>query len=293
MKKRLFFLAVAFLSISGAFATIHVVRVSDFQFSPKTVNAVVGDTILWRWVNGAHTTTSLVIPAGAPAWNKPIDAAHRRFGYRPMVAGVYNYQCNPHASVMKGKINVSPSLTAGLNSFAVNEDNAKALLNWKTVSSKDIAYFSVQRSTDAEKFTELMKINVNTSNTYRFKDHNTPGGKYIYYQVEMVDRKGNRQLSPVQMFINSNAVASKLITSLTPNPISRPGHLMLQFNADKEGSMLVKLFSQNGTFIKQAEMTANKGLNNGHFHMGDLAPGAYYIVCTLGTITEKHTVIMK
>jgi len=40
-------------------------------------------------------------------------------------------------------------------------------------------------------------------------------------------------------------------------------------------------------------MSAVKGLNNGHFHMGDLAPGTYYIVFTLGNVTEKHVIIMQ
>jgi hypothetical protein len=36
-------------------------------------------------------------------------------------------------------------------------------------------------------------------------------------------------------------------------------------------------------------------LNSGHFHLGDLnlAPGSYYIVCTLGTQQEKHAIVIK
>jgi len=193
---------------------------------------------------------------------------------------------------MKGTINVSAALAGGLNSFAISDDNAQALLSWKTVSSKDVAYFSVQKSNDGDKFTEITRVKP-SGNTYSVTDKNASAGKYVYYQVEMVDAKGNRELSPIEMYVNNHVAAPKLVTSISPNPISKPGHLMLQFNADKDGAMLVKLYSQNGTFIKQAEMTAVKGLNNGHFHMGDLTPGAYYIVCTLGNTTEKHTVIMK
>jgi len=57
--------------------------------------------------------------------------------------------------------------------------------------------------------------------------------------------------------------------------------------------MLVQLYNQNGSFIKKAEMSASKGLNNGHLHLEDMTPGTYYIVCTLGTIKGKHTIIMK
>jgi len=292
MKKTVLFLVVAFLGITVTYATVFRIKVSDFQFSPKTVNAKLGDTIVWTWKNGIHTTTSLTIPAGAKAWNKPIDSAHKNFGYILTKTGVYNYQCNFHFTVMKGTINVSAALAGGLNSFAISDDNAQALLSWKTVSSKDVAYFSVQKSNDGDKFTEIARVKP-SGNTYSVTDKNASAGKYVYYQVEMVDAKGNRELSPIEMYVNNHVAAPKLVTSISPNPISKPGHLMLQFNADKDGAMLVKLYSQNGTFIKQAEMTAVKGLNNGHFHMGDLTPGAYYIVCTLGNTTEKHTVIMK
>ena len=68
---------------------------------------------------------------------------------------------------------------------------------------------------------------------------------------------------------------------------------MLQFNADTEGSMLVRLYDANGLLVKQTEMTAVKGLNNGHFHLGTLTSGTYYLECTLGTVTEKYTVMYK
>src|SRR5207253_11053216 len=112
---------------------------------PSTVNAKVGDIIRWVWVGpSAHTTTSLTIPAGAPAWNKPIDVNHQIFRYKLTKAGTYHYHCAIHPTLMKGTINVTTALAADLSSFSITDDEAaKALLNWRTGSSKDIAYFSV------------------------------------------------------------------------------------------------------------------------------------------------------
>jgi len=291
--KRVFLLLALISSFTVAFGKKITVNVSDFQFKAKTVNAVVGDVIMWVWVNGKHTTTSVTIPAAAAKWNKPIDATHLRFSYTLKVAGTYKYQCNFHFSIgMVGKIVVSKSLSPGLTSFAVSDDDASAVLNWKTQSSKDLAYFSVQRSADGDNFKEIARIRPDMLNQYKFIDNNKASDKYVYYQIEMVDTKGNHELSEIQMF-TQNVRAAKLITSLSPNPISRPGHLMLQFNADSDGAMLVQLYNQTGVFIAQTEMTAAKGLNNGHFHLGDLAPGTYYIVCTLGASKEKHTLIVR
>jgi plastocyanin len=291
--KKILLLSFLISSFTAAFANVITVQVVDFQFKPSTVNAKVGDVIKWVWKQGTHTTTSLTIPSGALAWNKPIDVNHQVFKYKITKAGTYRYQCNIHASIMKGTINVTTALTAGLNSFSIDDAEATALLNWKTGSSKELAYFSVQRSTDGENFKEIGRISPNQLNQYKFTDNNNSPDKYVYYQIDMVDTKGNHELSEIQMFTQKNIKTTKLITSLSPNPISKPGHLMMQFNADNDGKMLVQLYNQAGAFIAQTEMAATKGLNNGHFHLGDLAPGTYYIVCTLGTSKEKHAIIVR
>jgi plastocyanin len=294
MKKIVLLALLITTSSSMLFATVFKIGVSNFQFTPKIVNAKVGDTILWMWKEGSHTTTSLTIPVGARTWNSPLDASHTKFRYILRVAGTYQYKCTPHFSLgMKGKINVTAALAADLNSFSISDEAIDAILTWKTGSSKDVAYFSVQRSTDGDNFTEIAKVNPDLSNQYRFIDKtNNTSAKYVYYQIEMIDTKGNRDLTDIRMFTQKSAT-DKLITSLSPNPISRPGHLMLQFNANKEGTLLVQLYNQSGAFVKQTEMSAYKGLNNGHFHLGDLTPGTYYIVCTLGDVKERHAIIVK
>ena len=50
---------------------------------------------------------------------------------------------------------------------------------------------------------------------------------------------------------------------------------MFQFNADKDGSMKAIVMDANGRAIMKLEMSANKGINNGHIHMGDLPTGIY------------------
>ena len=110
MKKIVLLAALLIGSVSAAWPADHRVRVSDFRFTPSTVNAVVGDTITWRWQNGMHTTTSTNIPQGARSWNAPIDSANTRFRTRLRVAGTYSYQCNFHfAQGMVGTIVVSPA----------------------------------------------------------------------------------------------------------------------------------------------------------------------------------------
>ena len=108
MKKILLLAALLIGSGSAAWSADHRVRVSDFRFGPRTVNAVVGDSITWRWQNGMHTTTSVNIPAGARPWNAPIDSTNTRFRTRLTEVGTYTYQCNFHvAQGMTGTIVVT------------------------------------------------------------------------------------------------------------------------------------------------------------------------------------------
>ena len=108
MKKILLLAALLIGSVSATWSADHRVTVSNFVFTPSTVNAVVGDTISWTWVNGMHTTTAVSIPQGARRWNKPIDVSHPRFRMRVTVAGTYDYRCNFHfAQGMVGTIVVS------------------------------------------------------------------------------------------------------------------------------------------------------------------------------------------
>jgi plastocyanin len=300
MKRTLLFIAVILTSITTASAKVITVQVANFQFTPRRVNAIVGDVIRWVWVNGKHTTTSDQIPAGAAPWSRAINTNNRVFRYTVTRVGRYSYHCIPHQSIgMTGIIRVSTSAIAALTDFDIElSKEEKAVINWKSTNEKDIAYYSVQRSTDGVNFTEITKVNPAgsdvTTQSYRSLDNNVSDNKFIYYQLEVIDKKGNSQLSDIKMFTRPTKTV-KLITSLSPNPISTAGHLMMQFNADKEGTMVVQLYNQNGGLIKQQEMTAVKGLNNGHFHLGDLnlAPGSYYIVCTLGNVQEKHAIIIK
>lgn len=85
--------------IPASKATIHVVDVEDFSFTPSSFIATTGDTIQWVWMDGGHTTTSTTIPAGADTWDAPLTSGSPTFQYVPNVAGVYSYVCTPHVGM--------------------------------------------------------------------------------------------------------------------------------------------------------------------------------------------------
>lgn len=108
-----FLLTMVCLSVQ---ANTVIISVSSNVFSPAAANVAVGDTVKWVFVNGNHTTTSVNIPAGASAWDSPINAGSTTFLYKVTAPGNYTYKCTPHANMgmLGGFIAVSPT---GINEF--------------------------------------------------------------------------------------------------------------------------------------------------------------------------------
>ena len=296
--KKLFTLFAALIILKASFATIHVVTVSNFQFNPASVNAVVGDTIKWVYQDGFHTTTSTAIPNGAATWDAAMQQAGATFLYKLTVAGTYNYECSIHPAQMQGILTVTGSLPVQLSSFSVSPTKANsALLSWATATEQNTDHFEIMRSTTGNNFEKISSVpakgNSSSLTNYAYTDNLLPANfRFIYYSLSIVDKDGRKTLSDIKMFRNVNG-SPKLITSLSPNPVSRPGHLMLQFNSDKEGSMHAALYDATGKLVKQADMSAVAGLNNGHFHIGEVQPGTYTIVFTMDTQKESYKIVVQ
>lgn len=290
--------AICFFYFSG-FASTIVITVKNYQFSPSNVNAVVGDVIQWKWQTGTHTTTSKTIPIGAASWDKNITSTTTTYSYTLTVAGTYDYVCTPHQDFgMVGTLNVTGSLPVTLTSFTAAPAKLNtALLAWVTAKEENTSYFAIKRSNDGRNFTEIGRVdaagNSSLVQRYNFADNNLgTADPYLYYSLDIVDKDGRKESSQIIAFKN-NAVISKLIRSISPNPVSLPGHLMLQFWADKAGTLNAKVFSSDGKLVLNQDMGADVGLNNGHIHLGDLMPGVYNIVFTMDGKKETNKIVLQ
>ena len=57
--------------------------------------------------------------------------------------------------------------------------------------------------------------------------------------------------------------------------------------------MDVNIFNSAGKAVMHLNMSAVPGINNGHIHVGDFAPGAYSIVFKLNGNKETYKVVVK
>lgn len=110
-----FFLLIFLICGYGtSHSTTHTIEVSSFMFSPSSLSVLVGDTVMFQWIDGNHTTTcdgstGTSRPAGADPWDEFMDDTHTTFFYPVTVAGTYNYKCIPHFPTMVGTFDATVS----------------------------------------------------------------------------------------------------------------------------------------------------------------------------------------
>jgi len=179
MKTKLLVLAAICCFATRSLATVYMVMVANYTFTPTSFNMHLGDTVMWMWSNGTHTTTSTTIPTGATAWNSNIDASATTFTYVPAKTGTYNYQCNFHASLgMVGSFTVLAPLNVPvaneIPAFSIFPNPAQSSIHLQFnqtgtplfISMTDINGKEVMRN---EKVLQEMDVNV----------ENIPAGVYI------------------------------------------------------------------------------------------------------------------
>ncbi|HUP13581.1 MAG TPA: T9SS type A sorting domain-containing protein [Niastella sp.] len=102
------------LGIFASKATVHtVMSTSSFTFTPPTVNANVGDTVVFI-LTSPHTATEVSFSTWTAGGSTPLSGGFNFNSSSPLPAvkmtapGTRYFVCQPHASMgMKGQINVT------------------------------------------------------------------------------------------------------------------------------------------------------------------------------------------
>ena len=96
MKKIYILLFTIISTMISSHAATQMVTVSNNVFTPSNFTITVGDTVIWMWSEGTHSTTSTNVPNGASSWDQLIDQNNQSFTYIVTTAGTYNYLCTFH-----------------------------------------------------------------------------------------------------------------------------------------------------------------------------------------------------
>lgn len=308
--KKFTLICLSSLIMSALHATVITVFVTNNnQFTPANFTCLVGDTVRYNCTEGFHNVSTLVttaqtglVPVGAPNIfsGVPLNITWG-YDYIVLVPGDYRYYCQVHSfdgiNGHVGRFTATVPFPAELKNFEARLDKKTVAVSWQTLTEQNVNYFAIKRSFNGVEFSELARVKAVGNSTalqnYNFTDDRIGNANTnIYYRLATVDQDGTQSLSPIVM-VKTLGTIKKLITSLSPNPISRPGHLMVQFNADGASKLHATVYNAAGKMVLQNVLNGVSGLNNKDLHIGDLPSGIYNIVFTLGTLRETHRVVMK
>ncbi len=117
-------LSAFLISTAALCQTTHEVLVTNFSFTPSTLEIAQGDTVRWMNAGGSHSVdgNAFDFPFNPMPFGNEISADAWTYQVAFDQQGVHNYKCGQHSS-MTGMINVSDALSidqSGGNDFGVD-----------------------------------------------------------------------------------------------------------------------------------------------------------------------------
>jgi plastocyanin len=167
----------------------HTVIVRDFEFVPQHLNITLGDTVMWQWQSGVHTTTSNAT-SGPDSWNEFITSASPTFSFVISNEGVHGYYCIPHEAMgMTGTITVTGPNSAEdetnfLGQYQLGQNypnpfNPSTSITFRTGESGHVT-LAVYNSLGNELITLVDEYKNAGTYSYSFNAENLASGVYYY-----------------------------------------------------------------------------------------------------------------
>ena len=164
-------------------------------------------------------------------------------------------------------------LPVNLLSFtAQGQNDHTALLNWKTASEVNLAYYGIEHSTDAVKFNSIGKVvreAENIKGEYNFI-HTQPQAGDNYYRLRIVDLDGSFKYSDIRTVVIGD---KRNDFSLKPTPTTGPLALISQ-NLDQYPAGLRYQLTDNTGKLLQTDLIINEKTD---FNLSTYAAGIYYL----------------
>jgi hypothetical protein len=165
-------------------------------------------------------------------------------------------------------------LPVTLLAFNARHDHDVNILDWKTASEQNNAYFEIERSNDSKKFNTIGKIegagNSSSIHTYAFTDNYPEKGRN-FYRLKQMDLNGNVTYSKI-ILINTDKAALEIV-STAPNPAKDKIEIMLAGNTENVRAEVVNM-------VGKTVLTVDNGARNYNpmqLDISKLEPG-YYLV---------------
>ncbi len=163
-----------------------------------------------------------------------------------------------------------------LLSFTATNEDCQVHLNWTSFAEVDVAYFSVEKSTDGLTFRSFDQV-LAVGNTDAETNYTTMDLKpnYLnYYRLKMVDIDGSFQYSDL-VTLKYDCYRNATITGLYPVPVRQ--ELTVDFYTEMEGEGRMLLSDMLGRELLSETITYSKGITTKTLELSDLPVGVYFI----------------
>lgn len=181
------------------------------------------------------------------------------------------------------------ALPVNLISFKATCETDDALLQWQTATEVNSASFIVQKSTDANIWTNLQSVAAsNSANgaSYSFKD-NAPSAS-TYYRLKIIDKDGSFNYSPI---FNGGCSGAAMPFVVYPNPAH--DFATARLSVRQAGNALISVYGINGQLISQHDWTLQIGLNSFELPGMAVLPTGSYVVTVLLNGQKMQTKLVK
>lgn len=159
-------------------------------------------------------------------------------------------------------------------------------LYWETSEEKNIQTFIVERSFDAQTFTELAKVNPkNTPGKYQYDDKSAMPGTINYYRITSVEKDGQR--NSTEIYPLGSKEGEIAVSSIYPNPVKTD--FFLGIDSKIETTIYVTVYDAFGKIVKTFAQNVGTGASQLNLFVEDLRAGIYL----LETTNSNKEVVMK
>jgi len=179
------------------------------------------------------------------------------------------------------------ALPIKLLSFTATQSGHYIQLQWASESEINGSHFALQRSGDGLVFNNIAEVKAASTSgpkQYSYRDNSPLAGK-SFYRLQMVDKDGSSEYSPVvTVTTNSNSEAIKILA----NPVNDKFIAVLPGNSSSANHW--RIVNVAGQILKQGVVTSGGRLE---IATGDLQSGTYFFQVNANNDFQSRTFIKQ
>ncbi|RPH74749.1 T9SS C-terminal target domain-containing protein [bacterium] len=278
--------------------TGHAVTVSDFTFSPATLEIQVGDTVIWTNTLGSHNVNGTQETySGNPASFGNDIGTGWTYSFVFTEPGTYDYQCDPHVAMgMTGEIIVNEEGGGGngqpiitLDFSSMNPHIGQMLVIYIVDNSNDTYLDTITINEITEADFSVDSIHVDSGGSYRIDFYADLNDNGTYdappadhaWRIEIDELVGDTVIAFVHnteftdIFETPTGVNNRNITRVVLYPNPAGDYIKVSGDDLPAGNLDVRIFNITGQVVRSIKATNNGNLT---IDLTGLSKGAYYLL---------------